>query len=167
LRQASHFHSDRDAPRGDRFREQTPCIDGPADSARIYLLQDGERQVVSNGPAIVGPDGVRQDVSPLVFKAVQHVVEAMRASMAVKVTPLRPELPIDEAADAIGMGRDDLRAHAAEGAIPFRSTEYVDWVRLDDVIAFDRRRREQRRAGVQQLLDEKSWDEPDADGTQQ
>jgi hypothetical protein len=141
-------------------------MDGLADSARIYLLSDDERQISPNGPAVIGPDGVRRDVPPLVFEAVQHVVEAMRAGKAVKITPLRPELPIDEAADAIGMGRDDLRAYVAEGAIPFRSTEYVDWVRLDDVLTFDRHRREQRRAGIQQLLDEEPWDEPDTDGTQ-
>ncbi|MEJ1137635.1 hypothetical protein [Kribbella sp. CCNWLW197] len=50
-------------------------------------------------------------------------------------------LPIDEAAAAIGMGSDDLRSYIAEGAIPFRSIEYVDWVRLADVLALDVRLR--------------------------
>jgi hypothetical protein len=67
--------------------------------------------------------------------------------MAVKISPLWPELPIDEAADAIGMARDDLRAYVAEGAVPFRSSEYVDWVRLAEVIAWDNKRREARSAG--------------------
>jgi hypothetical protein len=141
-------------------------MDGPADSARIYLLSDDERQVSPTGPAVIDADGVRHEMPPLVFKAVQHVIEAMRAGMAVKVSPLRHELPIDEAAHAIGMAKDDLRAYVAEGAIPFRSTEYVDWVRLEDVIEFDRRRREHRRAGLQQMLDEEPWDEPEADGTE-
>jgi len=141
-------------------------MDGPANSARIYLLEEGERQISEAGPAVVGPDGVREALPPLVFKAVQHVIEAMRAGMAVKVTPLRPELPIDEAAQAIGMAKDDLRAYVAEGAVPFRSTEYVDWVRLGDVIEFDRRRREHRRRGIQELLDEEPWDRPDAGGSQ-
>jgi hypothetical protein len=141
-------------------------MDGPADSARIYLLSDGERQVSPTGPAVIDADGVRQELPPLVFKAVQHVIEALRAGMAVKVSPLRRELPIDEAAHAIGMAKDDFRAYVAEGAIPFRSTEYVDWVRLEDVIEFDRRRREHRRTGVQQMLDEDPWDEPEDDGTE-
>jgi hypothetical protein len=140
-------------------------MDGPADSARIYLLSDEERQVSPSGPAVVDADGVRQELPPLVFKAVQHVIEAMRAGMAVKISPLRQELPIDEAAHAIGMAKDELRAYVAEGAVPFRSTEYVDWVRLEDVIEFDRRRREHRRAGVQQMLDEDPWDEAEDDGT--
>ena len=80
------------------------------------------------------------------YRAVQHVLEAMRAGRGVKIVPLRAELPIDEAADAIAMGRDDLRKYVAEGAVPFRSSEYVDWVRLADVIAWDNERR--RRSGV-------------------
>jgi hypothetical protein len=139
---------------------------GPAHDARIYLLDPGERQISPNGPAVIGPDGVRQDVPPLVFKAIQHVIEAMRAGMAVKITPLRPELPIDEAADAIGMGRDDLRAYVAEGAVPFRSSEYVDWVRLDQLIEWDNQRRDEQRAGIQERLNEAPWDEPDTDGRQ-
>jgi hypothetical protein len=142
-------------------------MDGPADSAQVYLLQDGERQISSNGPAIIGPDGVRQEVPTPVFEAVQHVVEAMRAGMAVKVTPLRSELPIDEAAQAIEIRADLLREYAADGAIPFRSTEYVDWVRLHDVIAFDRERRKKRSEGLQKLLDEEPWDESTTDGTQE
>jgi hypothetical protein len=63
------------------------------------------------------------------------VIDAMRAGSAVKVSPLRTELPIDEAADTIGMARDDLRAYVAEGAVPFRSTQSVDWVNLATVIA--------------------------------
>jgi hypothetical protein len=96
---------------------------------------------------------------------VQLVVEAMRAGMALEVSPLRHELPIDEAARAIGMAKDDLRVYVAEGAIPFRSTEYVDWVQLEDVLAFDRERRRKRSEGVQKLLDEEPWDEPTSDGT--
>jgi len=137
---------------------------GPTTDTRIYLLDPDERQTVPDGPALINPDGVREDIPPLVYKAIQHVVEAMRAGMAVKVTPLRPELPIDEAADAIGMARDDLRAYVAEGAIPFRTTEYVDWVRLDRLIAWDNQRRAERSAGIREMLAEDPWDESDEDG---
>jgi hypothetical protein len=85
-----------------------------------------------------------------VYRAVQHALEAMRAGQAVKVVPLRTELPIDEAADALGVGRDVLRKHVAKGEIPFRSSEYVDWVQLADVINWDNARRERRSA----ILDE-------------
>jgi hypothetical protein len=133
---------------------------GPTTDSRIYLLDSDERQVVPGGPAVVGPDGTREEIPPLVFEAVQHVLAAMRAGRGVKITPLRPELPIDEAADAIGMGRDDLRKYVAEGAVPFRSTQYVDWVQLADVINWDNRRRQERRA----ILDEYFSEDPSDDG---
>jgi len=101
---------------------------------------------------------------PLVYKAVRHVIEAMRLGQAVKISPFRPELPIDEAAHAIGMRSDELRAYVAEGAIPFRSTKYVDWVQLKDVIEWDREPRRKRRAALDELLAEPTWDENPGDG---
>jgi hypothetical protein len=115
-------------------------------------LESDERAVVPGGPAVIGPDGRREDIPPQVFRVLQHVLEAMRAGRAVKITPLRTELPIDEAADAIGMARDDLRAYVAEGAVPFRSTQYVDWVQLADVIEWDNRRRAERSAALDELM---------------
>ncbi|MFD7157846.1 hypothetical protein ACFV9C_24810 [Kribbella sp. NPDC059898] len=133
---------------------------GPTTDARIYLLDADERHVVPGGPAIVGPDGVREELPPLVFEAIQHVVAAMRAGRGVKISPLRPELPIDQAADAIAVRRDVLRKHVAAGEIPFRSSEYVDWVQLADVINWDSERRRTRRAALDELL----GDDPEDDG---
>ncbi|MGY4770433.1 hypothetical protein ACXC9Q_26275 (plasmid) [Kribbella sp. CWNU-51] len=130
---------------------------GPTTDARIYLLDADERQVSPGGPAVVGPDGTREEMPLAAYRAVRHVLEAMRAGRAVKIVPLRAELPIDEAAEAIAIGRDDLRKYVAEGAVPFRSTEYVDWVRLADVIQWDKERRRNRRA----VLDELMGDDPD------
>ncbi|GAA1579142.1 hypothetical protein GCM10009804_39540 [Kribbella hippodromi] len=135
-------------------------MSGPVTDSRIYLLDADERRVAPGGPAVVGPDGVREEIPAVVYRAVQHVLEAMRAGRAVKVVPLRAELPVDEAADAIGMGRDDLRKNVGQGAVPFRSSEHVDWVQLADVIKWDNERRERRRA----VLDEMLADGYDDDG---
>lgn len=120
--------------------------------ARLYLLDDDERQVAPGGPAVIRPDGVREEIPPQVYRAVAHVLEAMRAGRAVKVVPFRTELPIDEAAAAIGMRRDDLRKNVAQGAVPFRSSEYVDWVRLADVIEWDNRRYAEQQAALDELM---------------
>jgi hypothetical protein len=140
-------------------------VDADASEARIYLLEEHERQLTPGGPVVVGPDGAREELPPLVYKAVRHVIEAMRLGQAVKISPFRRELPIDEAADAIGMRSDDLRVYVAEGAIPFRSTKYVDWVQLRDVIEWDRERRLKRREALDELLAEPAWDEDAGDET--
>jgi hypothetical protein len=129
--------------------------------SEVFLLADADRRLVPEGPALVGPDGMRHDIPPKVFEAMRFVEEAMRQGFAVQITALRHELPIDEAAGAIGMARDDLRAYVAEGAIPFRTTEYTDWVRLADVLAFDKRLRAQRREALDAMLSESAYDDDD------
>ncbi|MFG1812324.1 hypothetical protein ACGFIF_01045 [Kribbella sp. NPDC049174] len=130
--------------------------------SEIFLLSGDDRRLAAGGPALVGADGARYEVPPKVFEALRFVEEAMRQGFAVKVTALRHELPIDEAAAAIGMGSDDLRAYVGEGAIPFRSTEYVDWVRLADVLAFSERLRKRRREALDEMLSESDYDDDDA-----
>src|SRR4051794_38493672 len=124
----------------------------PTMDARIYLLDDEERHTAPDGPAVIRPDGVREEIPPQVYRAVAHVLDAMRAGKAVKVVPFRTELPIDEAAAAIGMRSDDLRRNVARGAVPFRSSEYVDWVRLADVIEWDNRRYAEQQAALDELM---------------
>lgn len=136
----------------DRSGIRLRSMPGPTTDARIYLLDADERHVVPGGPAIVGPDGVREEIPPLVFEAVQHVLAAMRAGQGVKVTPLRPELPIDHAANAIAIAPDVLRKHVAAGEIPFRSSEYVDWVQLAEVVEWDNRRYLEHQAAMDELI---------------
>jgi hypothetical protein len=130
-----------------------------ANDARIYLLEDGERQVGPDGPAVVGPDGVRHDLPPAVFEAVWHVVEAMRADRAVKVVPVRTELPYQEAAAVAGIRPDVLRRYMDGGTIGFRSTRYHDWVLLAEVLAFQRGQADRESDGVRRLLNEQPDDD--------
>ncbi|WP_158292922.1 MULTISPECIES: hypothetical protein [Kribbella] len=93
-------------------------------------------------------------------------VEELRAQgLAVKVTPYRTELPVDEAADAIDMARDDFRSYVAAGEIPFRSTQYVDWVLLADAIELKKRLKAQSGAALDELLSEPLWDDDGTDGS--
>jgi hypothetical protein len=123
---------------------------------KVFLLGEAEWRGSSGGPALVGPDGDRREVPPRVYEALLFVEAALRDGYAVQVTPLRTELPIDEAADAVEMDRDELRLYAARGDIPFRSTQYVDWVHLADVLALNSR----INASRDQALQELAADEP-------
>lgn len=124
--------------------------------AQIYLLEDADRRVTDHGPAVLDTQGNKHEVPEAVYEVLEHVTAAMRAGYAVKVTPLRTELPIGEAADAIGMGEDDLRRYVASGELPFRSSRYVDWVRLADVIDLDNKLQDMREECLQTLLDQES-----------
>jgi hypothetical protein len=127
----------------------------------IFLPADSDRRLVPGGPALVGPDGVQREIPPKVYDAMRFVEAAMLMGYAVEVTPLRVELPIDEAADAIEMDRDELRLYVGRGDIPFRSSKYVDWVKLSDVLALVERLRGQRREALDAMLNESVYDEDD------
>jgi hypothetical protein len=135
----------------------------PSHSA--VFLSAVDRPHVVDDPALVDPDGTRHDLAPEVYEAMQLVEAAMAKGLAVQITALRPELPIDEAAAAIGMPARDLRAYVADGEIPFRSSEYVDWVRLADVLAFNQRLKAQRREALDELLSEPLWEDGDDAGS--
>lgn len=129
----------------------------------IFLLADSERQLVPGGPALVGPDGIRREIPPRLYEVMRFVEAAMLKGYALQVTPLRHELPIEEAAAAIEMSPDELRQYVGRGEIPFRSSEYVDWVKLTDVLAFDARLTAQREAALQALAEEDPWDDDTSD----
>jgi len=131
--------------------------------SEIYVLGDEDRQLAVGGPALIAPDGSRHEVPVRVFEALQLVEATLRSGLPVKITALRDELPIDEAADAIDMASDTLRTFVADGKIPFRSGEHVDWVKLADVLAFRQRLQAQRRDALTEMLDEQPWDD-DGDG---
>lgn len=120
-------------------------------NAAVYLLDESERTVTPMGPALIGPDGVRHDIPTGVFEALEHVAEAMRRGQAVKVTPYRTELPVGEAAHAVGLPEDVLQKYVDNGTIAHRSTQHFDWVQLADVVAFKSERDEHRRRGMQEL----------------
>ena len=125
----------------------------------VFLLADSDRQIAPGGPALVGSDGVRRDIPLKVYEVMQFVEAALVKGYGLQITPLRQELPVDQAADAIQMDRDELRQYVGKGEIPFRSSQYVDWVKLSDVLALDARIQAQRDEALQELANEEPWDD--------
>src|SRR5687767_7733839 len=130
----------------------------------VFLLGDGERRIVSGGPALVGAAGDRQEVPPKAYEVLQFVEAALRSGLAVQVTPLRTELPIDDAADAVEMDREELRLYASRGDIPSRSSQYVDWVQLADVLALRSRVDAERAQVLEEFAAEDAWDDDSTPG---
>jgi hypothetical protein len=120
----------------------------------LFVLSDEDRDVEPGGPALTNAAGTRQDISPKAYEAMTYVNDAFNQGYAVQIVPLRRELPIDEAADALSMPRKELRILASRGDIPFRSSEYVDWVLLSDVIMLSRRLDGDREEMLRSFADE-------------
>jgi hypothetical protein len=124
----------------------------------VFLLDESELALVPDGPALVSPSGARHEIRPKVYEVMRFVEAAMHKGYALQITPLRTELPINEAADAIEMDREELRLYVRRGDIPFRSSKYVDRVELSDVLELNARVNSEREQALLVLAEEEPWD---------
>jgi hypothetical protein len=139
-------------------------MDDKPSRPEVFLLADSDRQLTAGGPAIVGPDGERRDIPPKVYEILKFVEATLHQGYGVQITPLRQELPVDQAADAIEMPREELRFFVGRGDIPFRSSDYVDWVKLSDVLALNARVNAEREQMLQSFAEEEPWDDDGKEG---
>jgi excisionase family DNA binding protein len=102
--------------------------------------------------AIVAPDGTLVHLPPAVYEVLTRVIAAMRAGRAITVAPLAQRLTTQEAADLLGVSRPTLIKLLAEGKIPFEQPGRHRRVRLDDLLAYRDRRRSERSADLDELI---------------
>jgi len=105
---------------------------------------------------LLGPDGEQVPLPAEVYRVLRHVVEVMRQGKATLVAPQGLLLTTQEAADFLGVSRPTLVKLLEDGAIPFEKPNRHRRVRLQDLLDFQNRRREERRATLNQLTEEAS-----------
>lgn len=106
--------------------------------------------------ALLGPDGQTVPLPLEVFHVLVEVAHAMRAGKAITVAPVDQSLTTQEAADFLGISRPTLVKVLESGEIPFDrpGAGRHRRVRLQDVVAYQERRRVQRRAALDELTRE-------------
>jgi excisionase family DNA binding protein len=105
---------------------------------------------------LLGPDGEQVPLPAEVYRVLRQVVEVMRQGKATLVAPQGLLLTTQEAADFLGVSRPTLVKLLEDGAIPFEKPNRHRRVRLQDLVDFQRRRRNERRAAMNQLTEEAS-----------
>lgn len=105
---------------------------------------------------LLGPDGEQVPLPAEVYRVLRQVVELMREGKATLVAPHGLLLTTQEAADFLGVSRPTLVRLLEEGAIPFEKPNRHRRVRLHDLLEFQARRRDERRAALNQLTEEAS-----------
>lgn len=105
---------------------------------------------------LLGPDGEQVPLPAEVYHVLRQVVEVMRQGKATVVAPHGLLLTTQEAADFLGVSRPTLVKLLEEGAIPFEKPNRHRRVRLHDLRDFQARRRDERRAALNQLTEEAS-----------
>lgn len=105
---------------------------------------------------LLGPDGEQVPLPEEVYRVLRQVVEVMRQGKATLVAPQGLLLTTQEAADFLGVSRPTLVKLLEEGGIPFEKPNRHRRVRLQDLVDFQQRRRDERRAVLHQLTEEAS-----------
>lgn len=105
---------------------------------------------------LLGPDGEQVPLPAEVYRVLRQVVEVMRQGKATLVAPQGLLLTTQEAADFLGVSRPTLVKLLEDGAIPFEKPNRHRRVRLQDLVDFQARSRDERRAALNQLTEEAS-----------
>jgi excisionase family DNA binding protein len=93
--------------------------------------------------------GEQVALPPHVYQVVRQVVEAMRRGLAVSVVPRSHVLTTQQAADLLGVSRPTVIKLLDGGQIPFTKAGSHRRIRLDDVLAYGERRRDQQYAALE------------------
>ncbi|MGB4272058.1 MAG: helix-turn-helix domain-containing protein [Propionicimonas sp.] len=108
-------------------------------------------------PAVLlGPDGQTVPLPLEAFRVLVEVAQAMREGKAITVAPIDQLLTTQEAANFLGISRPTLVKLLETGQIPFERPGVGRHrrVRLQDVIDYQERKRDERRQALDALTRE-------------
>ncbi|SFE15100.1 DNA binding domain-containing protein, excisionase family [Actinopolyspora alba] len=97
---------------------------------------------------LIGPDGTRVDLPEEVYAVLRDVAEAMSQGLAITVAPHNTQLTTQEAAEMLNISRPTLTRLLREGEIAYEVRGRHRRVRLADVLEYQHRSRQERRAAL-------------------
>ena len=138
------------ATRADSWRVLPP--DDP--EGLLDLAKFMERHI---GPGmLLSPDGEQIPLPSEVYRVLVNVVQAMREGEAISVLPHKQRLTTQEAADFLGISRPTIVKLLERGEIAFEQPGQHRRVVLSDLLAYQRKRRKERRATLNRMTEEAS-----------
>jgi excisionase family DNA binding protein len=105
---------------------------------------------------LLGPDGEQAPLPEEVYRVLVEVVQAMREGEAVTLVPRTQRLTTQEAADFLGVSRPTLVKLLEEGKIPYEQPGRHRRIMFTDLLAYQERLREERRAALDRMTEEAS-----------
>jgi excisionase family DNA binding protein len=127
----------------------------PADTGAMLDLSHF-LQHVSAPTALLGPDGQSVPVPAEALQVLRRVVASMQAGKAITIAPLDQRLTTQEAANFLGISRPTLVKLLEQGEISYErpAAGRHRRVRLNDVLDYQRRKRADRRATLDELTEQ-------------
>ena len=118
----------------------------------LSALRVRGREAADLRPRLTGPDGRSVELPEPMFEVLLQVAAAMKAGLAVTVAPHHLMLSTQEAADLLRISRTTLVRLLETGAIPFEKPSRHRKVRLDDLLEYRRRQRNQAELALADMI---------------
>ena len=132
--------------------EREPILVSDDEEAAVREL-DARLAALPNA-ILVGADGVGIRLPGAVYGLLRQLVHELARGKAVTIVPVHVELTTQQAADLLNVSRPFLVKLLEAGEIPFHRVGAHRRVRFQDVIAYRRRRGQERRHALAELLRE-------------
>ncbi len=116
------------------------------------VLEGMDASPARGAARLVGADGEHVVIPESMFPVLRQVAEALAQGMGVTVAPLNAMLTTQEAADFLGISRPTLVRVLERGEIPFQKPGRHRYVRLVDLMTFQREEQATRRAALEQMV---------------
>ena len=138
---------------------QTPrtYVPGLKDRAELLdfaeALRDIERALgkEASKAALVAPSGDARPIPDEIFRILEQVANALANGQGITVVPQGMSMTTQQAADFLGISRPTLVRLLEGGEIPFDKPGRHRRVKLEDLVAFQARFRNERRAALKDL----------------
>jgi excisionase family DNA binding protein len=130
--------------------ERRPVMTSEADAAAIRDLD--ARLGEMSAALLVGPDGTELRLPEPVYTLLSQLVHDLARGNAVSVVPIRPELTPEQAADLLNVRHDYLLRMLDTNELPSHGTGFERRVRLEDLLAYRQRRRQEQDAALAEML---------------
>jgi excisionase family DNA binding protein len=136
--------------------EEQTILPDRADHAMVIdlleVLRRRGQEVPATGARLVSADGTKQIVLPdELHEALARAAEALARGYAVTIAPKNTMLTTQQAADLLSVSRPTLTKLLDEGKIPYERPNSHRRIRLSDVLAYQRRSREESHAALDEL----------------
>lgn len=119
----------------------------------VAALERAGGQAPERRPAIVSVDGTQHEIPEAMVEVLQQVASALSAGMGVNVAPLNAMLTTQEAADFLGVSRPTLVRILERGEIAMEQPGRHRYVRVSDLLDYQRRSRTERRRALEDMVE--------------
>ena len=118
----------------------------------VRVLEQAGMNTATGRPALVAANGERLDLPDTMYEVLRQVADALSSGMGVSVAPLNAMLTTQEAADYLGISRPTLVRILERGDLPMEKPGRHRYVRLQDLVAYQNQRRQQRAAALDKMV---------------